>query len=125
MPATDTQQQSQARRIGQHRAAVRERRRAEVTVDFPDCPDVQRLARYKAVLEAIARNDGLGARQLTGTIEHDTSIYRDEAGAVGGYDVVDLLGRAARRSAEVAIFARRLNAYIAREVAEFLAGEGR
>lgn len=130
MPAQQeqqTQEQSQARRIGQHRAAVRERRAREVTVDFPDCAAFARLARYMAVLEALARNDGEGARQLTGVVEHDRSIYL--AGATvgdSGPDAADLLlSRASRFEAECAIYARGEVRRIAASIEAFLEGKGR
>ena len=122
------QEQPQTRRIDRHRAQLRERRAREVTVDFPECAAFARLARYMAVLEALARNDGEGARQVTGMTEYDTSIYLRDATVGGdeGIDAVDLLlGRAARFSVECAIFAKEEARRVAASIERFLEGKQR
>ena len=116
MPATRTS-------IAHHRRDRRETARREITIDLPHCPDMHRLMRRVAVIEAIARNDGEGVLQLTGQAEFDSSVYDEgDVACIGDTTCVDLLSHAQQCSAEASIFAGRLVRTIDAAIVEFLEG---
>ena len=129
MQTTEQQRDTQprARRVGQHRAAVRERKRSEVTVDCPRSPAMRLLARYVNTLETLARNDGEGVPIVTGTVEYDRTVYdRDSQSCPTGPDAADLLlNRAACFDAECVIFVQGELRRIEENLERFLEGKGR